>query len=1005
MKVNKFALSTTASLCTLLLVGTSTVQAAGTAFQDTNGHWAQNAITRMSSYQIVNGYAGNFRPNDTITRGEMAVILNNVMKYQQQADNTFSDLQQAFYTDAILKAGRAGVMYGANGKVRPTDPISRQEAVAMMARAFDVEASAGSISVPDADSISDWAKGSVCAFMQKGYIDGKNAFRPTASITRAEVVTILNRLLSGYYATAGSFSESANGTVVINTQDVALKDAVIDGDLILSEGIKDGDVTLENVTVKGRTLIRGGGANSIHVTGNSVLGAVVMERDGAPVRIAIENDAKVGNITVGEKAAEAVVTGDVPSVTVAGSAKLTAQDAKIDTISVTASDASVALTGQSVIKNVEVADNAKNADVSVAKDATINTIQIQADGAKVSGEGKVSDVKANANNIAVNTNGTNVSAAEGTSNITAGGQNVPAGNSSTTNTPSKNESGNSGSSSSGGGGGGGHRPSKPEKLAIANVESVENGLVRMTLNRPSEKKLTKDQFSIICTGAGKNMTILSVETKNNVVYDLKTAFYNDNTYQLRLKLEDGTFLTYNFESKYDCPAISDQDMTRTTATTAEFSYKSDIAGTFYYMLKPEEINRLQVAANDEPTAEEIMKDGVQKEMKLNGNTFQITELKEHTAYTMYYVAKGIDEKVTSVKSLKIAGEPGQTPPSGTITIDNITSHRMENPDFFGEHIYLKVQLSEPTATQLTSKNFKLSCPKGDIPLGTIKSTDKQNYEVFIKAGHVIDDTNFTLTITFDDNTTATKKFSSDLTAPTITVRKSDIVRFEDRKASVIFKTSEAGKMYWTVLKGSDFDANGGTPKNPQKILDAKHDIKEFSAAGTYSFDIDFSDKATDATEGLYFCFFGEDTLGNRSFTFDYEPIPNAVTPKPEPPEPPKPGEYQIVSITGSVQEQMMPPGEGHVLTVTMNKNDTGFQLFSNSTVKITGNNEIIEGSRKINVAMENSLKPEEHTVSIVNTKLAEGDYVFEAIITKAGQPDQPITKSFHVDKDGNVTSA
>ena len=98
-------------------------------------------------------------------------------------------------------------------------------------------------------------------------------------------------------------------------------------------------------------------------------------------------------------------------------------------------------------------------------------------------------------------------------------------------------------------------------------------------------------------------------------------------------------------------------------------------------------------------------------MKLNGNTFQITELKEHTAYTMYYVAKGIDEKVTSVKSLKIAGEPGQTPPSGAITINNITSHRMENPDFLGEHIYLKVQLSEPTTTQLTSKNFKLSCSK------------------------------------------------------------------------------------------------------------------------------------------------------------------------------------------------------------------------------------------------------------------------------------------------------
>ncbi len=1000
MKVNKIVLSTTVGLCTLLLAGNTQAQAAGTVFQDTNGHWAANAIERMSGYHIVNGYAGNFRPNDTITRGEMAVILTNVMKYQQKTENTFSDLGQAFYTDAILKAGRAGVLYGADGKVRPTDAISRQEAVAMMARAFDIEATNGNISVSDANDIANWAKGSVCAFMQKGYIDSTNAFRPTASITRAEVVTILNHLLSGYYDTSGSFSQSANGTVVVNTQDVVLKDAVIDGDLILSEGVKDGNVTLENVTVKGRTLIRGGGANSIHVVGNSVLSNVVMERDNAAVRIAVEGNAKVGNITVGKKSTEAIVTGNVPSVTVAGSAKLTAQNAQIDTISVMASDASVALSGQSVIKNVEVADNAKNTDISVAKNATINTIQIQADGAKISGEGKVSDVKANANNIAVNTNGTKVSAGEGTSNVTVGGQNVKPGNSSTANTPSQKPSSGSGSSSSGGGGGG-HRPSRPEKLAIAKVESVENGLVRMTLNHASDKPLTKDQFTIICTGAGKNMTILSVETKDNIVYDLHTAFYNDNTYQLGLKLEDGTLLTYNFESKYDCPAITDQDMTRTTTTTADFFYKSDIAGTFYYMLKPEEPTSWRVVANDEPTAEDIIKNGVQTEMKANGNTFQITQLKEHTAYTMYYVAKGIDEKVTSVKSLQIASEPTQTPPTGAISIDNITSHRVDNPDFFGEHIYLKVALSQPTDTQLTSKNFKLNCPKGDIPLGSINSSDKQNYEVFIKAGHVIDDTNFTLTITFDDGTTAVKKFSSDLSAPTITVHKSDIVRFEDKKASVIFTTSEAGKMYWTVLKGSDFDAGGGTPKNPKQILDAKHEIKEFATAGTYSFDIDFTDKAADVEQGLYFCFFGEDALGNRPFTFDYVKIPDAVTPKPDKPEP-EAGEYQIVSITGSVGEQNCPPfGTGHILTVTMNKNDTGFQLFSNSTVKITGNGEIIFGTRKICVAMENSLKPEEHSVSVVNTKLSEGDYTFEAVITNT---DQPITKSFHVDKDGNITS-
>lgn len=1001
MKGNKFTLSTAVGLCTLLLTNTSTVQAAPVAFTDTTSHWANHAIQRMSEYHVVNGYEGKFRPNDTITRGEMAVILQNIMQYQQRAENTFSDLGDAFYTDAISKANRAGVIYGANGKVRPTDPISRQEAVAMMARAFAVQTENTSIRVPDADSISDWAKDSVGTFMQKGYIDNANAFRPTASITRAEVVTILNRLLAGYYNTTGSFSDTVNGTVVVNTQDVILKDAVIDGDLILSEGVRDGDVTLENVTVKGRTLIRGGGSHSIHVTGNSVLGAVVMERDGAAVRLAVDKTAKVDAITVGQKAAEAIVTGSVPTVTVEGSSKLTAQDAEIGTISVTASDASVALTGESVIKNIDIADHANNATVSVDKNVSVDTIQIQADGAKVSGEGKVTDVKANADNIAVNTTGTKVSAAEGTSNVTAGGQNVQAGNSTTANTPAQKPSNGSGSS-----GGGSHRPSRPEKLAIAKVESVKNGLVRMTLNRASDERLTQDQFTIICTGAGKNMTILGVDTKDNRVYDLKTAYYNDNTYQLGLRLKDGTLLTYDFESKYDCPAITDQDMTRKTSTTAEFAYASDTTGTFYYTLEEKETDLLR-AAKEEPTAETIMQSGKKEEMKLNGNIFDISGLKEHTAYTMYYVAKGYDDKVTPVKSIQIDAEPVEAPPSGNITITNISTHRIPTTEFLDTHVYLDVTLNQATATKLNGSQFTLNCPKGDIPLGDVETTDKQHYKVYLKPGHIIADTNFKLSIDFGDGTIAEERFSSDLTAPNVTVSKyTGISRFEDRKATVTFTTNEAGKIYWTVLEGSKFDVGSTTPKKPSQILnDKKHAVYEFNSVGSHYFDIDFSDKAVDAKNNLYFCFFSEDALGNQSFTFDYVKIPDTITPKPDKPgggngETPDTGKYQILDITGSVTDQTQPTGYGHVLQVTMNQNDTGFHLFSNTTVKITGNNEIIGGYKQVNV-IAHSTNKKIHEVSITNKTLKEGDYTFEAIIT---ENDQKISKNFHVDASGNVTS-
>lgn len=977
MKSNKVALSTVAGLCTLLLTGAPAAQA---AFQDTAGHWAESAIQRMNGYQIVNGYQGQFRPDETITRGEMAVVLDHVMRYQKQADNRFSDLGQDLYTDAILKAGHAGIMQGAGGKVRPNDPILREEAVAMMARAFDVAASDAAISVPDAGSVSSWAKGAVSAFIQKGYVGGTETFRPQEPITRAETVVILNRMLSGYYPAAGSFSTSANGTVVVNTQDVSLKDMTIAGDLILSEGVQDGDVTLENVTVNGRVLIRGGGAHSIHVLGKSVLGTVVMERDGAAVRLAVEGKAKVNSVTVGEKASEAIVTGDVSTVTVAGSGKLTAQDAKIGKISVTAPNASVELTGKSAIKTVEVADGAKNANVSVDKSASIKTVQIEAEGADISGAGKVSEVKANANNISVDTKGTNVAAAKGTSGITAGRQKVPAGGS-TNSTPSKNESSSSGSSSSS------NRPSRPEELEIARVESVQNGLVRVTLNRASDTTLRQNQFSILCTGGGKDMTILSVHTTDNRVYDLRTAYYNDNTYNLGITLDDGKVLTYNFVSKYDCPAITSVEAVRTAADKASFSYVSDTPGTFYWMLREKETTRFRRAANGEPTAEEIMAGNNSAPMKLHSNTFEISGLTPDTGYTMYYVAKGIDNKVTPVKRMEIAGTPVEKPGASDITITEVTPHLIKGADFLQEHVYFDVQLNRPTDTKLELKQFKLSCPKDkNMHLGRVESDDNQLYKVYLKAGYMIQDSNnFTFTITFDDGTTATNKFFADLTPPDLSSFR--IKRIEDGKASVEFRASEPGKIYWKVLKGSDFGAGDTSVKQPSWVLNgATQAIQQ----GVQSINIEFPDLA--GQKELYFCFVSEDAKENQS-GFWYEDIPDNVE-APEPP--PEQSEYEITNITG--QKQVQTVGQGHVLTVVVNKNELNKQLLSNRTIKISGPVSA-EGYRQIDTGAWSDSNPTKHEVILKEITLKEGDYTFEAEIE-----GKKVTKTFHVDDQGTVTS-
>lgn len=179
-------------LCAAMLSGS----AMAVSYGDTQGHWAEAAIDRWSTLGIVQGDdQGNFRPDDTITRAELAVLLNRYMRYTAKAENSFSDLpEDAWYTEAILCLAKAGLMQGDGEKQRPEDTVTRQEAAALFARAFGLQESSASLPYRDTGKIASWAKGYVAAMSAKGYLKGDDQgnFRPTDGLTRSQAVTILN---------------------------------------------------------------------------------------------------------------------------------------------------------------------------------------------------------------------------------------------------------------------------------------------------------------------------------------------------------------------------------------------------------------------------------------------------------------------------------------------------------------------------------------------------------------------------------------------------------------------------------------------------------------------------------------------------------------------------------------------------------------------------------------------------------------------------------------------
>lgn len=618
------------------MVTSSTTAWAGN-YKDVGGHWAENAIATWTERNVLNGYNEMFRPDDTITRGEMAVILDRMMYYTEKQQNTFTDLDQAFYTDPILKAAKAGILLQSNALIQPKQTMTKQEAIVMFAKALGISPIEGNTDFEDDAQIADWAKGYIVAMKQYGYITSDDeAFHPDELISRAEVATLLSTSV-GDVVTESKTEVSSNGkNVIINTPDITLQNTVIDKDLILSEGVGEGDITLENVTVKGALIVRGGGIHTVTLK-NCNINNISVQKKSAPVRI-LTQGSSVANTTV---TTSCILEGDFDTVNVSSPTDVTTRG-NVQTMVLSAQ---TNLNVEGNVQNVTVLQNAKN------------TI--------IKGVGVVKDVTVQAENVSVETAGTNVTVSETVSQTNAGGETIKGGNSGSSGAGGGSSSGGSSGSSGGGSSSGGSSDNDQTQQTpgIKSVECVTNGFVRVTLNKGTEFALSKSDFSIICTGGGSSMRILNVTTKDNKVYDLTTTYYKDSVYNLQVKI-DGKYYDKDFVVRSDCPELTGASVKRVSDTTADFSYDSDAIGTLYYTVvkqgapvlsayesiteQPDtELYAKNISSlSNEPTEEYLLTKGKEANMSIGRNKVKLSGLEKNTPYTLYYMGVDTDTKMT-----------------------------------------------------------------------------------------------------------------------------------------------------------------------------------------------------------------------------------------------------------------------------------------------------------------------------------------------------------------------
>jgi uncharacterized repeat protein (TIGR02543 family) len=163
--------------------------------------WYYNAVKYVSKGGLFSGTDKGFEPEVSMTRAMLVTVLYNYQKPGKGLSNSaFSDVPAGqWYSDPIAWAAANGIVSGYDGKFRPNDLVTRQEAFVVMrqfAKLIGKESDkleSNDLTFADAEKVSVWAHEAAVWATKTGIVSGKpgNLLDPLGTATRAEMATML----------------------------------------------------------------------------------------------------------------------------------------------------------------------------------------------------------------------------------------------------------------------------------------------------------------------------------------------------------------------------------------------------------------------------------------------------------------------------------------------------------------------------------------------------------------------------------------------------------------------------------------------------------------------------------------------------------------------------------------------------------------------------------------------------------------------------------------------
>ena len=308
--------------------------------------WSRNALIFAVRNGLLCGSGdGTLNPTRTATRAELATVLAGVLPTQCSADLTvFSDLDATrWYYSPLGHAAALGLISGTGEeKMSPNSTATREQAVAMIAKAFGLTEAERSVLLDFKDwvNVSEWAVPSMSALVKAGYVAGSDGWlNPGKAITRQEFAQILYSIIDRF---AQMPAPESDGTTVTYTDQIPPQ-TTVNGDLVICNDAPE--LMLNGVTVTGRLVLQGAAPLRLVITDCDISELVVCRPTEA------ELDGSVSKLTVTE---DTVFHGTAELAVMAGGDLTVASDAEIGTVLANAAAAESTLTVDGLVQMAQI---------------------------------------------------------------------------------------------------------------------------------------------------------------------------------------------------------------------------------------------------------------------------------------------------------------------------------------------------------------------------------------------------------------------------------------------------------------------------------------------------------------------------------------------------------------------------------------------------------------------------------------------------------------------------